>query len=483
VISSIPFARGYDPDADGDEVDQTLIDEAVAIACRPGVDVVVVNVGLPEIAESEGFDRDHIRLPGQHIALVEALIQNHKNVVVVLSHGGIVEIPSSFAEGAKAILDAFLLGQAGGHALVDVLFGEVSPSGKLPETIPVSAGRGVIPSGECFPGNKEKVEYREGLDVGYRYFDTAKTPVRFPFGHGLQYTEFLYGNLDVDVRRDEEAAKRVRVSLDVTNTGGTTTGGTPPSFSKPAMEVVQLYVRPIGSTVYRPYHELKGFSKVELSPGETKRVDFELDERSFSYYDIGWKDWVVEESSSPSSGFEIRVGASSRDIRLNESVRFRTGRMPSELARLSYPPVTENQGNNNSSSSNNGGSLVASDEVFAKRLALETARSPADNNNNSNTKDTITRNTLVVDAARDSFLASILFCVSWLVAKQEVRPGPTKKRELRMIRANIENIPLRSLVVFSQGILTFRMLDAMITVMNLKLKQKTKDFFCLGKRG
>jgi beta-glucosidase len=469
----IPFAKGYEPDADDDEIQQSLIDEAVNIAQQPGVDVLVVCVGLPEIAESEGFDRTHSRLPRQHVSLVEALTRVHPNVVVILSNGGIVEIPQSFVEGAIAILDGFLLGQACGSALADVLFGVVSPSGRLPETIPITPDIDV-PSASYFPGNQEKVEYREGLDVGYRYYDTAGIPVRFPFGHGLHYAAFEYRNLELSIQRDEATYKRVKVSLDVSNTGKE-------SFLKPSMEVVQLYIKPIGSSVYRPCHELKGFSKVEIAPGSTQTVEFALDERSFSYYDIGWKDWVVEESG----GFEVRVGASSRDIRLTETLHFSTGREASELAKESYPPLAKHHEVLSTEPPNR---FLIDDVTFAKRFGQIIKTGPGASNSSSSSSPiaeqpyrdelgssknkkkekatAITRNTLIVDAAKASRIASILMFFSRIAAEQEVREGPSKKRELRMIRANLENIPLRSLVVFSQGVLTFRTLDVLIHLMN-----------------
>ena len=458
----IPFARGYDPDVDGDEVHQSLIEEAVSLAKQPGLDVLVVCTGLPEIAESEGFDRAHSRLPKQHIALVEALSKVHPNVVVVLSNGGIVEIPQSFVENTKAILDGFLLGQAGGAALVDVLLGDVSPSGKLPETMPILPDVDV-PSANYFPGTQERVEYREGLDVGYRYYDTVGIPVRFPFGHGLHYTNFEYSNLGVTIEHDEARSKRVRISPDITNTPENS------SFLKAAKEVVQLYIKPIGSSVYRPHHELKGFSKIEIAPGSTERVEFVLDERAFSYYDIGWGDWVVEEASG---GFEICVGASSRDIRLTQILNFSTGRKVSELAKESYPPRSESP--NLPSAEPPRHRLTVDNATFSKRFGYTSQSSNSVTSSlayqplgdNVHDASSISRNTLMVDAAKMSRLASVLMFVSWMVAKREVKEGPSKKRELRMIRANLENVPLRSLVVFSQGALTFKHLDIMIHLMN-----------------
>jgi len=487
---STPFAKGYDADTDGDEIDQSMIDEAVLMAKQPGLDVLVVCVGLPEIAESEGFDRTRTGLPKQHVSIVEALTKVHSNVVVVLSHGGIVEIPESFVAGTKAILDGYLLGQACGPAILDVLFGVVSPSGRLPETIPIQPDDST-PAANYFPGTQHTVEYREGLDVGYRYYDTVKLPVRFPFGHGLHYTNFEYKNLETAIEQDAEASKRVRVSLDIRNAGNKGA----PAFSKPVKEVVQLYIHPLGSSVYRPAQELKGFQKIEIAPGETKRVEFVLDERSFAFYDIGWKDWIVEGGN----GFEVRIGASSRDIRLATTLNFSTGREASKVARESYPPITE------TNKTATGTRLVVDEETFLKRfegqipptasstrsaslttdgsevvsssLAIDSHASQLPSESPAGEEGIITRNTLIVDAARASRIGSILMFFSWMVAKQEVKEGPSKNRELRMIRANLENVPLRTLVVFSQGAMTFRTLDVLIHFMNGKPGKAMKRLF------
>eukprot|EP00536_Pseudo-nitzschia_multiseries_P015334 jgi/Psemu1/69449/estExt_Genemark1.C_8610004 len=466
---TIPFARGYDIDDEGGEIEQHLIDEAVEIAQQPGVDVVVLCVGLPEIMESEGFDRMHMHLPRQHIALVEAVARVHQNVVVVLSNGGIVEVPQSFVGGAKSILEGFLLGQNGGEALVDVLFGVSSPSGKLPETIPTRGGE--VPSSKYFPGTKERVEYREGLDVGYRYFDTAKIPVRFPFGHGLQYSNFHYSNLVVDIDQDEENYKLVVVSMDVENIGRANKDGSP-LFSKPVMEVIQLYIRPIHSSVYRPYHELKSFSKIELALGEKKSVYFALNERCFSYYDIGLRDWIVEESTL----FEIQVGASSRDIRLTELIGFETGRKPSQIAKESYLPVVAEGEASVDSVHAVPKRFHVDEEQFGKRFVVDGATAhefPVSVGNcgdpavqHPNGKQPICRNTLLSDAASVSWIAYTLQLISLTVASTKVKKGPTKKRECRMIRANVENLPLRGLVIFSKGHFSFRQLDFLILVMN-----------------
>uniref|UniRef100_A0A6U9W8D9 beta-glucosidase n=2 Tax=Pseudo-nitzschia australis TaxID=44445 RepID=A0A6U9W8D9_9STRA len=479
---TIFFAQGYDADAEGDEIQLNLIDEAVEIALKPSVDVVVLFVGLPEIMESEGFDRGHMRLPQQHVALAEALIRVRQNVVIVLSNGGIVEIPQSFVDGAKSILDGFLLGQAGGHALVDVLFGIVSPSGKLAETIPLRAEEDV-PSSSYFPGTKDTVEYREGLDVGYRYFDTANIPVRFPFGHGLQYSNFRYSNLLVNIQQDNANFKQVVVSVDVENIGCANKGAYS-SFSKPVMEVVQLYIRPIDSSVYRPHHELKSFSKVELLLGEKKSAQFVLDERSFSYYDIGMRDWVVEQSIL----FELEVGASSRDIRLKETIRFQTGGHPSQLAKNSYPPVIPEEQAPATGIVSGPKSYVVDDETFTKRFGIggvtHDSHTPISlthacdlTQQRQQRKKIVSRNTLLADAATVSWIATILMQISLKIGVSEVKDGPTKKRELCLIRTNVGNVCLRTLVLFSNGNLSFKLLDFLILIMNGHYWEAASSFF------
>ncbi|KAL3931057.1 MAG: hypothetical protein SGBAC_011488 [Bacillariaceae sp.] len=314
---SIYFSRGYDADNDDDTIDQAMIDDALTVAMR--ADVVVMFLGLPEIMESEGFDRIHLQLPKQCIVLFETIQRVHAKVVIVLSNGGTVELPESFLE-AQAILEGYLLGQASGLAIVDLLFGKSSPCGRLPETMPISAKD--IPSDLYFPGTRDRVEYREGLDVGYRYFDTANAPVRFPFGHGLTYTTFEYSGLRIKVLQDDHMCKKVEVALELRNTG-----------SVSAKEVAQLYIRPVDATVYRPYHELKAFSKILLQPSQSETLTWELTERDFAFYDIGSHAWIVESGCS----FEVRLGASSRDIRLKEIVKFSHGQESSLLARDSYP--------------------------------------------------------------------------------------------------------------------------------------------------
>ncbi len=262
-------------------------------------DVAVVFVGLTDDYETEGNDRSHISLPPIHNTLVEEVLKVNPNTVVVLSGGASVVMP--WADKVPAILNMFLTGQAGGSAACDILFGDVNPSGKLSETYPLALEDNS--SFNYFPGTSVSVEYREGIYVGYKYYDTAKKEVAFPFGHGLSYTSFEYSDIAVsaDSIKDTDT---VTVSFKVKNTGDVD-----------GAEVAQVYVSDVESTIYRPAKELKGFKKVFLKTGEEKEVSIELDKRAFAYYNVNLGDWHVE-----SGEFKILVGASSRDIKLETSI-------------------------------------------------------------------------------------------------------------------------------------------------------------------
>eukprot|EP00980_Cylindrotheca_fusiformis_P000125 scaffold22_cov93-Cylindrotheca_fusiformis.AAC.3 len=444
---SILFAPGYNADEEGEAVRQDMIDEAIAVAEQS--QVVVLMIGLPEILESEGFDRTNLKLPNQHIALIEFICQNHENVVVVLNNGGTVELPESLLQ-ARAILEGYLLGQAAGSAIVDLLFGKASPSGKLPETMPICVND--IPAASYFPGTRDAVEYREGLDVGYRYFNSSMNsiPVQFPFGFGLTYTTFEYSNLQVEIQQDTNDCKRVQVSLQLLNSG-----------TMEAKEVVQLYVCPLNPTVYRPYHELKAFSKLFLQPDQQDTVTFLLTERDFAFFDIGIQDWIVEDGAS----FEIQVGSSSRDIHLKQNVVFsNSGSTSSMLARQSYP-VQEHWAK---------GDMIVDDEVFANRFGArkdalledmeERRRAMDDPRKVAHHK--INRNSLMKEISAVSRLGAL---VNWIVFRlgcQEIQPGPYERREVQMVRENVANLPLRSLALYSKGMISFSVLDPLIVALN-----------------
>lgn len=290
-VSHVTYARGFD-DA-SDLTDQELLAEAVQTAAE--AEIAVLFVGLPDTYESEGFDRAHMRLPENQNELIRAVAKVNPNTVVVLHNGAPVEMP--WVGDARAILEAYLGGQAVGGATVDLLFGAVSPCAKLAETFPLKLSD--TPAYPFFPGDGDVVRYNESIYVGYRYYDLKEREVLFPFGHGLTYTTFEYSNLRLDSDAIAPGGK-LEVTVDITNTGKVA-----------AKEIVQLYVHSAHAGVSRPEQELRGFEKVALEAGETKTVRFMLDSRAFAYWETRIHDWYVE-----SGAYQIRVGASSRDIRL-----------------------------------------------------------------------------------------------------------------------------------------------------------------------
>ena len=298
------FAEGY---GEGNSYDEALIDEAV-IAAR-AADVALLYMALPTIKESEGYDRPDMDLTAQQVALIQAVTAVQPNSVVILNNGAPV-VMGDWIEGASAVLEAWMMGQAGGGAIADVLFGRVNPSAKLAETFPLRLSD--TPAYLNFPGENGVVRYGEGLFIGYRYYEKREVPVQFPFGYGLSYTTFAYSDPRVSAESFDDVAG-VTVSVDVTNTGQVA-----------GKEIVQVYVHDHQSRLVRPYKELKGFAKVSLQPGETKTVSIPLDFRAFAYYDPAYKQWITEDGE-----FDILVGASSADIRGRTTVTLQsTLRLP-----------------------------------------------------------------------------------------------------------------------------------------------------------
>jgi beta-glucosidase len=294
--ANVLYAEGFK--LDSDDIYESLVNEAKKAAATS--QVAVIFAGLPDSYESEGYDRKHMRMPENQIKLIEAVAEVQRNVVVVLSNGSPIEMP--WLDKAKAVLEGYLGGQAVGGAAADLLFGEANPSGKLAETFPKKLSDN--PSFLNFPGEGDRVEYKEGLFVGYRYYDKKEMEPLFPFGHGLSYTSFEYTGISID-KKEITDNETVTVAVTVKNTGNMT-----------GKEIVQLYVRDVESRVIRPEKELKAFEKVELQPGEEKTVTFTLGKSAFAYYNVDIKDWHVE-----SGEFEILVGGSSRSIALSEAVK------------------------------------------------------------------------------------------------------------------------------------------------------------------
>jgi beta-glucosidase len=281
--------------------DEGLATEAVALAERASR--VVAFLGLPDADESEGFDRPHMDLPTNQTALVSRLAAANPNLAVVLANGSAVRL-SDWEHHAPAILECWLSGQAAGGAAADLLTGAANPSGRLAETLPVRVEDN--PSYLNFPGEEGHVRYGEGVFVGYRGYDAIDVPVSHPFGHGLSYTDFEYADLTATLTGSaEDGTLALAVACKVTNTG-----------RRPGKEVLQLYVADPESSVARPPRELKGFAKTDtLAPGEDQTVTFQLLARDLSYWSVRENRWVLEGGT-----FELKVGASSRDLRLTAAI-------------------------------------------------------------------------------------------------------------------------------------------------------------------
>ena len=295
---TVTFAAGFGVGSTDD--DEKLAAEAVEAA--RAADHVVAFLGLPFTDESEGFDRSHMDLPANQVALVQSLAEVTDRLVVVLANGSSVTT-STWQDKATAILECWLSGQAAGGAAADLLLGTVNPSGKLAETIPVRLQDNT--SYLNFPGDSGLVRYGEGIFIGYRGYDAAELEVSYPFGFGLSYTTFEISELEVSQQGSVEGGDlAVEAAVTVTNTGSTA-----------GAEVVQVYVRDVESSVARPIRELKGFVKVWLQPGESQRVTIGLDERSFAFWSIRLGRWAVEGGE-----FEIATGSSSRDLAASQTI-------------------------------------------------------------------------------------------------------------------------------------------------------------------
>jgi beta-glucosidase len=309
--TELSYAEGYPKD---DSFDQALIDEAVKNA--RSAEVSLLYICLPEDKESEGYDRSDLDLTSHQVALIKAVTRVQPNTIVILNNGAPVTM-SEWIDGTAAVLEAWMMGQAGGGAIADVLSGKVIPSGKLPETFPLKLID--TPAYINYPGENGIVRYGEGIFMGYRYYEAKEVPTLFPFGYGMSYTTFDYQNPKVSSQsfRDVDG---LTVSVEVRNTGKVA-----------GKEVVQVYVHDHKSRLVRPPKELKGFAKVELHPGETKTVTISLDFRAFAYYHPAYNQWITEDGE-----FDILIGSSSTDIRHTEMVTLHsTLELPSILDRES----------------------------------------------------------------------------------------------------------------------------------------------------
>ena len=285
-LEMIGYCAGYERSG---KPNKAYLEEAVSQAKM--ADVVILCIGLDESSESEGLDRTHIGIPAVQKEVLNAVTAVNPNVVAVVSAGSVIE--TDWAAKCKAVVHGYLGGQAGAGAMLEVLTGWQNPCGKLAETIPLRYED--TPAARYFPGRKQNAEYREGLYVGYRYYETANKAVRYPFGYGLSYTTFAYSDLKVNAEK---------VTFTLTNTG-----------SVAGAEIAQLYVAKPDAAVFRPAKELKGFAKVFLKAGESKTVTIPLDDKTFRYWNVATDRWEVEGGS-----YQLLVGANVQDIRLTAEI-------------------------------------------------------------------------------------------------------------------------------------------------------------------
>ena len=421
---SITYAAGYDPVYS--EPNQALIDEAVNAAAV--ADVAVVFAGLPGIYESEGFDREHMQLPPQHDALIQAVAAANPRTVVVLANGAPVEMP--WVAEVGAVLEAYLGGQAAGGGIADVLMGKQNPSGKLAETFAEQLAD--IPSQPWFPGAYRQMQYREGLYVGYRYFDTAQRSVLFPFGHGLSYTRF---DLPQAVLSNDTltAQGSVTLTVEVQNTGAVA-----------GAEVVQVYRHMKNSTVHRPEQELCGFAKLHLAAGASGSVNIQLMPESFQIFDHGAQCWVLE-----AGAVELRIGVSSRDIRVTKMLNVASVDVPSSLATaVSAPeflPADASQG------------LAVSDLAFAQMLNAPIPRREAARPFHRNSSVGELGATWLGSQLRAKLTNAFLGGMGLAKADATTR---------KMFTEMAENMPLRAIVLFQRGKVSFAQIDCLLALLN-----------------
>ncbi len=418
---SVSFSQGYV--ATSDDIRPDLIASAVEVA--RAAQVAVVFAGLPPSYESEAYDRSHLRLPQQHIDLISKVAEANPNTVVVLSNGAPVVMP--WIDKPAAILEAYLGGQAGGSGIVDVLFGEVTPGGKLAETFPMRQSD--VGSDPWFPGVGRQVQYREGVYVGYRWFDSAGLDVAFPFGHGLSYTTFDYSNVAVtadSANADDEV--RITVRVDVTNTG-----------ERVGSEVVQLYVRPPDGPIERPDRELKAFEKVHLDPGASHTVVLHLDSRCFAHFDTATNEWQIEGGT-----YELLVGSSSRDIRCTTHCEIQS----------SFVPASQGDGESIGSPTTES---VADESRFVAALGHPIPR--------PHPVRPFTRNSTLGEAS--AVLPGVLLTK---LAQKTVRVqfGDSLDENLTsIIEHALTEAPLRVLASSSRGKISLRTLDTIVRVLNM----------------
>lgn len=392
------------------------IDRACALAKE--ADVVLLYLGLDEVTEAEGLDRQDMKLPENQVELLEALHQVNPNIVVVLSCGSAVEMP--WIGKVKGLVHAYLSGQAGVRAVLRVLTGAVNPSGKLAETYPLRYED--TPASRNFPGKEVSVEYREGPYMGYRYYDTAGVKVLFPFGYGLSYTSFEYSDIRVT---------REGVTFNITNTGGLA-----------GKETAQLYVGCPDGEVFRPRKELKGFVKVFLKAGETREVFIPFDDKTFRYFNVKTNQWEIEEGQ-----YSIMIGASSAEIQLTETLFVEGTGAPLPYEKEKLPSYYSGRASN------------VSLEEFENLLGHKAPVATWDRTKPLGYNDTVAQCQYAKGwVARFAF--RLISFAHWFLRK-------TGKRETaNLIMMSVYHMPFRGIARMTGGIVNMPMLDGLLMIVN-----------------
>ena len=411
------YAKGYDKKRD--VVDDAMVAEAVRQAKE--ADVAVVFAGLTEEFEGEGYDRVDIRMPYCHNNLILEVARANPNTVVVLSGGSVVEMP--WIGKVKGLLNAGLGGEAGGAAVARILLGEVNPSGKTTETYPIRHADN--PTFGNYPGGPVSSEHRESVYLGYRYYDTAKKDVLFPFGFGLSYTTFEYSDLKLNKKTMQDTST-VTATFNVKNTGAVA-----------GAEIAQLYVADKESTIFRPVQELKGFQKIWLEPGETKEVSITLDKRAFAFFNVNTNDWCVE-----SGKFDILVGASSRDIKLQATLTVKAEAVEIPDYRAAAPAYYDDVAN------------ISRDDFAAIYGEL-----PADKRDPNKPIDIYC---CLNDAIDTKWGGRICRLISGAMSKF----GSAENGDGKMLAAMALQIPIRNFIAMSMGVFSEEMAQGLLEILN-----------------
>lgn len=392
-------------------------------------DVILLYIGLDEVTEADGLDRQSMKIPDNQIDLLNALFEVNPNIVAILSCGSAVEMP--WISKVKALLHGYLGGQAGARSILRVLSGDVNPSGKLAETYPLRYED--TPSFNNFPGNEATVEYREGLFIGYRYYDTANVQVLFPFGYGLSYTTFKYSELKVD---------RFGVTFELTNNGEVA-----------GMEVAQLYVGCRSKEIFRPKKELKGFAKVFINAGQTKTVSIPFDSRTFRYFNVVTNKWEVETAE-----YEIMLGASSDDIRLTDSIYVEGTEAPLPYDKGKLPSYYE------------GKVREVSKEEFENLLGHRVPEEKWDRTKPLGYNDTIEQCQYAKGLSARLAYRAIVFAY-WFLRKIG------KRSAANIIMMSIYPMPFRGIARMTDGRVNMPMLDGILMMVNGNFFKGLRHFF------